>query len=658
MAPSPATARTIRRALTLAGAILMAALIAAQAVSYIPLLRHVEQLSFDFRTAMAAPAEPQDSDIVVIAITEDTLARFPYRSPIDRAFLSNVLKLLESRDVRAIGLDVLFDQATEPEKDDQLRRTIAELKVPLVVGYIDGTEVLDPTQEAFLANFVPPELRGLVFEATDPLDATVRWIYPGHYEPNGNFVPGFDYALAAKTGVTVEPAQVEIAWRGRPAGNAAEPFRTYDAHLLEKLPAGLFKHKIALVGAEVSLTDRHRTPFATIYEGERGILPGVLIHAHSLAQLLDGRHLTKPGAVASFAIVLAMAILGALLGARDHGTLMRLGGGALALAAFWTLSFALFHEHRLVLPLVAPSLALMLAVWAADSIAGGEARRQRAYITSAFSRLVSPKIVERLVNNPAMLQKLRGERREMTLLFTDIAGFTSMVEAVGPDEAGPLMNAYFDGVCNIVQRYDGTFDKFIGDAIFVEFNVLVDQPDHAARCVRCALEIDRFAEAFRAEQRAKGVPFGVTRIGVHTGVGIYGNFGSSWRQEFTALGDVVNIASRLEGANRGLGTRICVSDATRAQCLDIAFFRPLGRVKLKGKSTMLSVYEPLALEDADRDYVSRYSEAYAALERGEARAASLFQSLWSERPQDDCVAFQVERIKRGASGIDIVLTEK
>jgi class 3 adenylate cyclase len=220
------------------------------------------------------------------------------------------------------------------------------------------------------------------------------------------------------------------------------------------------------------------------------------------------------------------------------------------------------------------------------------------------------------------------------------------------------MNAYFDGIYAIVHRHDGTFDKFIGDAIFVEFNAPDDQPDHAARAVRCALELDRFGQAFRAEQRAKGIPFGTTRIGVHTGVGMYGNFGTSARQEWTALGDVVNTASRLEGANKSLGTRVCVSEVTRAQCPDVAFFRPLGRIRVKGKSTMLPVYEPLSLEEADADYVTRYQEAYAALEKGEARAASLFQSLWSERPQDECVAFHVERIRRGASGIDIVLTEK
>jgi hypothetical protein len=224
MALSPPTARKIRRTLTLAWAIFMATLIAAQAVYYLPLLRHIEQLSLDFRTAMVSPSEPQDSDIVIVAITDETLARFPYRSPIDRAFLSDLLKELENRGVRAIGLEVLFDQATEQEKDDALRRTIAELRVPLVVGYIDGSEVLDPTQEAFLANFVPQELRGLVFEATDPLDATVRWIYPGHREPNGEFVPGFDYALAAKAGIKVAPEQVEIAWHGSPENNAAEPF--------------------------------------------------------------------------------------------------------------------------------------------------------------------------------------------------------------------------------------------------------------------------------------------------------------------------------------------------------------------------------------------------------------------------------------------------
>lgn len=645
-----------RRALTFAGSALLAAATATLAVGYVPLLAHFERFSADFRTAWLMPAEAQDQNVVVVSITEETLTQFPYRSPVDRAFLADVLKLLASRNVRAIGVDVLFDQPTEWEKDQRLQATLENLGVPLVVGYVEEAEIVNDEQAKFLADFVPPPLRALSNDTTDEIDNTVRWIYPGRVRADGSFLLGFDYAVAARAGVEVRPEQVEIFWHGKPAG-VAEPFRSYPAHLLDRLPPQLFENKIVLIGADLSLTDRHRTPFATIFEGNRGILPGVVIHAHAIAQLIEGRSVLKPGALASFAIVLALAAIGTLLGAVDLVPPARFGGAALILAVFLAVGFAAFNQFRLILPLIAPALALALAVWAADSLGGREARRERASILANFSRLNSPKIVERLKRDPELLSRLRGERREMTFLFTDVANFTAMAEAVGSDRLGPLMNAYFDGLCGIVFKHDGTIDKFIGDAIFAEFNAPDEQPDHAARAVACALELDRFAEAFRVEQVAKGIAFGVTRIGVHTGTATYGNFGSSRRQEFTSLGDAVNTASRLQGANKILGTRVCASDATRAQCPGMAF-RPLGLVKLRGKLRPVAVFEPLAADDIDADYLSRYHEAYAALEKGDARAATLFDSLRLQQPQDGCVAFHLERIRGGASGIDIVLTEK
>jgi adenylate cyclase len=645
-----------RRTLALAAATVVATAIAIMAVRYIPLLGYFERFSADFRTAMLLPAEPQDPNIVIVAITDETLERFPYRSPVDRAFLAGVLKLLDEREVRAIGLDVLLDQPTERDKDELLRATIDGLTVPLIVGYVEETDIVNDAQATFLAAFVPPRIRGLANLATDEIDDTARWIYPGRRQADGTFLLGFDYALAVRLGVPARPEQVEIAWHGKPE-DAAEPFATYDAHLVDKLPPALFKNKIVLVGAELSLTDRHRTPFATIHQGNRGLLPGVVIRAHGIAQLMEGRSVLKPGWLASVAIALALAAVGALLGGADLGPAVRFGGAATVLAAFWVGGFTMFHQFRETVPLVAPSFALALALWAADSLGGREARRQRAFIAAAFSRLVSPKIVERLIHNPALLSRLRGERREMSFLFTDVADFTTMAEAVGSDRLGPLMNAYFDGLCGIVLRYDGTIDKFIGDAVFAVFNAPADQADHAARAIGCALEIDRFAETFRTEQMATGIAFGVTRIGVHTGTATYGNFGSTARQEFTALGDAVNTASRLQGANKMFGTRVCASDATRAQCPDVAF-RPVAVVRLKGKLRSVAVFEPLAAAGLDADYLSRYRAAYAALEKGDARAVTLFGALRLQQPQDGCVAFHLERIKSGASGIDILLTEK
>ncbi len=633
----------------------MSAAAGTLAVRYISILAYMERFAGDLRTAVLLPAEPQHPEIIIVAITEETLEQFPYRSPIDRHFLSDVLKLLAARSVRAILLDVLFDQPTEPEKDQLLRQTLEDLSVPLVVTYVRDPQIVTERQRRFLDAFVPPRLRALGNVASDPVDDTVRWIYPGARTSEGDFIPGVAYVVAAKAGVQREPRQLEIAWRGRPNAEV-EPFRAYPAHVIAALPPEWFKDKIVLIGADLSITDRHRTPFAAVLEGNNGSLPGIVIDAEAIAQLLDNRSVRKPVPQLAFALVLAIAVIGALLGAVDIGPLARFGAAIVFVIAAWVGGFALFHHNRIELPLVAPTLAFGLAISAMDSLGGRLARRQREFIKSAFSRYVSPKIVSELIRNPEALA-LRGERRDVTLLFTDVAAFTSMAEAIDSEELGPLMNSYFDGICRIVLKYDGTVDKFIGDAVFAIFNAPVEQPDHAERAVKCALDINRFARAFCVEQRARSIDFGITRVGVHTGRALVGNFGSTARMEYTALGDVVNTAARLEGINKVFGSHICASDATRAACTSLRF-RPLGRVLLRGKTTPITVFEPLASIDVDAGYVMRYHEAYGALERGDEHAGQLFDLLARERPEDACVAFHRARIARGVNGIEVVSSEK
>jgi adenylate cyclase len=208
-----------------------------------------------------------------------------------------------------------------------------------------------------------------------------------------------------------------------------------------------------------------------------------------------------------------------------------------------------------------------------------------------------------------------------------------------------------------VLKHDATVSKFEGDAIFVFFNAPVDQPDHAARAVHCALEIDRFAEAFRREQREKDVDFGKTRIGVHTGPAVVGNFGSSKRFAYSASGDAVNTASRLEGVNKQFGTRICVSEATRALCHGIAF-RPLGSVVVKGKTVGIAVWEPLHDDGGRAEFFTRYGAAFAKLEGLAPEAIDLFAALNEEDPSDPCVALYLDRLRRGEHGVELVLSDK
>src|SRR5262249_5585303 len=160
-------------------------------------------------------------------------------------------------------------------------------------------------------------------------------------------------------------------------------------------------------------------------------------------------------------------------------------------------------------------------------------------------------------------------------IFTDIADFTTMSELLESKELARLLNSYLDGITEIILKSDGMVDKYIGDAVFAIFNAPVDLADHAERAVRCALEIDRFAEEFRLKENAGGIRLGLARIGIHPGPAVIGNFGSRNRFTYTAEGDAVNVASRLEGINKHIGTRICVSEATRELCPHI-HFRPIG----------------------------------------------------------------------------------
>jgi adenylate cyclase len=411
-----------------------------------------------------------------------------------------------------------------------------------------------------------------------------------------------------------------------------------------------------LVGEVVSLTDRHRTPFAAVYSGAEGDLPGIVIHAHAVSQLLHHVRQRNPGLWAEITLALVMAGLGAGLGALPVPLGRRLGYTVLGFGALWGVGGAAFWFSGISLVLISPTIAGALSLWGTDAVTGRQARRQREFIQNAFSRYVSPKVVDQLVSDPTRLS-LEGEAREMTFIFTDLEGFTTLSEKVESRALAQMLNAYLDGVCAAILSLDGTVDKFIGDAVFAIFNAPADQHDHAERAVHCALAIDRFSETFRAEQHSKGIPLGVTRIGIHSGRAVVGNFGSHSRMQYTALGDTVNTASRLEGVNKVFGTRMCVSEATRVHVSDVVF-RPIAVIVPKGKTEPLGIYEPLDEESANSAFVMRYLEAYALAEQRDPAALDLFEALHAQAPKDKCIALHVERLRESNVGVEMVMHEK
>jgi len=395
----------------------------------LPLVQSAENWLEDFRFGTLSPPEPQSSDIVVVSITEDTLATLPYRSPVDRGFLADLLGTLESAKPRAIGLDVLLDQPTEPAKDHALQNTLSGLSVPLVVASAGPAQGLTEKQTAHLTRTTKGLTTGLVTLVKDRVDGTVRWVLAGDMVYNRR-VPGFVGALASAVGLTAPNRDLSLIYRGRPADNTP-PFQIHQAHTVPFLPKAWFAGKIVLIGADLPHIDRHRTPFAAAFGSRAGELPGVVIFAHALSQVLDGRTSPKMNTIAQTVLIIILAAAGMLLAAIDMPLPGKTVLFAVVLALLWVSGFALYRFGGMMIPLLTTSISFAAGSSIGVTYFGQSDRKQTKFIREAFSKYVSPTIVNQLISDPSQLN-IGGERRELTYLFTDLANFTSLTEHAEP----------------------------------------------------------------------------------------------------------------------------------------------------------------------------------------------------------------------------------
>jgi adenylate cyclase len=285
-----------------------------------------------------------------------------------------------------------------------------------------------------------------------------------------------------------------------------------------------------------------------------------------------------------------------------------------------------------------------------------EARRRQAVAERAYallSRYFSPNLAERLASDTDTID-LGGRRREIATLFTDIASFTALVETLEPDVLGSLLNDYLTGMTDLVFAHDGTVAKIVGDALHVLFGAPGEQLDHAARAIKCALALDEYAQSFRDRWTKKGIALGGTRIGVHAGPAIVGNFGGGRFFDYTAYGDTINIAARLETANKQLGTRICVS-ATLASKVTGFQGRPVGDLMLRGRTEALRAFEPLRVEQFGDSATQSYLEAFSKLEAGVSTALAAFAAHVGKHADDQLASFHLKRLLNGATGTRIAM---
>jgi len=382
------------------------------------------------------------------------------------------------------------------------------------------------------------------------------------------------------------------------------------------------------------LLDLRATPLSPV-------APGVVVHATVLDNLLGGDFIrpTPAAAVVIWTLLVALAASTAMIFCR------RAWQSALAAAVLvpmpWAVGFALY-DRLWWWPVVAPAAAAVLALAGAMLINYATEGRQKAYIKGAFKHYLSPAVIERLIEDPSSLA-LGGEKRLLTIFFSDLEGFSSFSEKLGPVELTGLLNDYLTAMTDIILEEGGTLDKYVGDAVIAFWNAPLAQPDHAQRALRAAVRCQETLSRLREGLRERYGALLRMRIGLNTGEVVVGNMGSRERFDYTMLGDAANLASRLEGANKAFGTYTMVSETAWEASGGVFPGRCLGRIKVVGRARPIGVFEPLGGEGAAAPPgAEAFAAGLEACRKGDwAGAAELFSSL----PDDPAAAAYLAKVR-------------
>ena len=662
----------------------------------LPGVHDAEDAAYDLRLTSFSPPPAREKDVVILGVDDATVqglranesyARAWGNWPYARSLWARVLTHLEAMGARAVILDFTMDeQSTDRGQDAALREAIAQLHIPVALGYAvnvpsqngeplpavtarnwtvqqraprarvksddpfappEGTEA-PPTAElvASVLSFpvqsaarlpdlavdlpgaprtmrhpVPPvgplldvvPALGLVYPEPDS-DGKLRRTSFAYTDGVNRYVT-LAVAMAADLlgadSLVLSPGTLRLGPRTLaidPDGSAALDYggtlaQRFDARSLlavvddsvrrehgetPQLGPDFFRGKVVLIaGFAVGTFDMKATPFdsATV---------GVMKPATELAALLGGRFITRAPLAVTAALAFLVALGSALLilATRNvwvEGLWPLAAPVLLFLGTGWLLVWAKVH-----VALVVPVLAVSLANLAAVAVNHLYADRERARVKAMFSRYLSPQVVDKLVSQPE-LPRLAGEQIEVTAFFSDIKGFSTFSERFAQDPQGlvRVLNTYLTRVSGVLLQHGACLDKYIGDAVVCIFGAPLRVEDHARRACAAALDVQAEVERIRTDFAAQGLPDVYTRVGLNTAVMFVGNFGSEQLFNYTAMGDGMNLASRLEGANKPYGSRILIGPRTHALVSDAFETRELDRVRVAGKHEAVAIHELL-----------------------------------------------------------------
>ena len=662
--------RSVREAgwqrFVLTAVLLVVAVLIARFSWNLPFTENAERALYDYRSFVLAEALPEtDRRIAIFVYNDQTLITLRKRSPLDRGVLARALRNIDGMGAKAIGIDMLFDQPQD--EDEELITTLRAMQTPVSVGYANvATNELDIVyeQQAFLDDFMaaldgsnaraasiklsteesgvtrvwpeiepglPPLLgRSMLEQAGEPkvhrfegYEGAIRYRKPGLIE-----VPEFAYSqidLIANDELMAIPAvreEVERAVRG----------------------------SYVLIGGDIVDYDRALTPFSSFRDdaveaGTRDVQPpGIEVHAETIAQMLDGNRLPRPspGFLWFYAVIVAVAAsLTALLEIKSWKFVPLL---IAQLALFVGMPFWLhsLDVDTYGFPSIGPALGWVLAFLAVVSAARASSAVQRRFAQGALGKYLPQSIADEIIENPELLQ-LGGAKREIYVIFSDLEGFTKMSHALEPEMVAKLLNRYLEMLSQVVLDNGGILDKFVGDAVVAFWGAPISRPDDADRAARAGYALWQAGEDFRQEVAAMDPDLpkiGKTRVGLHFGEAVVGNFGGENRIQYTALGDSMNTAARLESANKALRTSVMASgDFARRTGLD--WWRPMGSVVLSGRAAPVDLFEP-APEFPEEDRQALV-DALATLATDRDAGLKQLAAIAARHPDDEGLQMLVER---------------
>jgi adenylate cyclase len=566
-------------------------------LSFLPFGELLELKGYDlFHFFIRPPGPPKD--IVIVAIDEPSFSEIGLQWPWPRSLHARLIDVLKREGASVIGFDIAFFEPAQADEDTTLAQAMhraANVCLASEIGEIDRKGYSQKTLIEPIPLLKENSFTGIVNILLDK-DAIVRKFYP---------VEEHEILFAKQVARLFVKQEFEVgensyvSYVGPPGSfTTVSYYQALEPSLF--LPEDFFKNKIVIVGRHLKTSpepgktypDIFATPF--LFGRKTDMMSGVELQANMVHDFMTGSFVTRSSRFSSILLFILISISGSFAQIRwkplFSGLLTFIFFSACLISAYF-----LFQHYRLWIPTFLMIVPFSLNYGIFGVLTYVETEKNRREIKKAFSHYLSPAVLQTVLDNPGKL-KLGGETVDATILFSDIAGFTAMSEKLPPEDVSRFLNRYFDEMTKIVFAHKGTVDKFIGDGLITFWGAPVPDPEHALNACHTAIEMQERMITLRHEMKSQDMPEISIRIGINSGRVIVGNMGSSSLFNYTAIGDAVNLASRLEAANKDTGTSILISRSVYERVAAHADIRPLGTIAVRGKTQEIEVYELLSID--------------------------------------------------------------